>query len=70
MYLQAVWRAEYFLTCVARERVVRVALPQLVFMLRFHGIFKMFIFLVEGCFHVFRRKFSFRKIIAFITGLV
>lgn len=70
VHLQTVWCAKYFLTGVARERLVRVALLQLVFMLRFHGLFEMHIFLVESYFHVFCGRFSFWKIIAFRTGLV
>ena len=70
VYLQAVWRAKDFLTSVARERVVRVALFQLIFMLRFHSFFEMFIFLVESYFYVFCRRFWFCKIMAFRTGLV
>lgn len=59
VYLQTVWCAKYFLAGVACERLARVALLQLVFTLRFHGLFEMYIFLVESYFHVFCRRSSF-----------
>lgn len=55
VHLQTVRRAKYFLTGVARVRLLTVGLrmPQIVSTLRFHGLLKMHVFAVECHFHVF-----------------